>query len=184
MNYLVGGAVPGRMGTAHPNLVPYQAFATQDGDLMLAVGNDRQFRDCAAVVGRPELGTDERFATNEARIANRTELVRILGRVLREKPTGTWLAAFAERRVPAGPINDLAEVLRGEYARERDLVREIDNGAGHTVPFVRNPVAFDATPVTYDRAPPLLGEHTEEVLREWLGYSAATIDALRKKAAI
>jgi crotonobetainyl-CoA:carnitine CoA-transferase CaiB-like acyl-CoA transferase len=172
MNYLVGGEVPGRMGTAHPNLVPYQAFATQDGDLMLAVGNDRQFRECAAVLGHPELATDDRFITNEARIANRMELVRILSRALREKPTGTWLAAFAERRVG------------GEYARERALVRKIDNGAGHPVPFVGNPVAFDTTPVTYDRAPPLLGEHTEEVLREWLGYSATQIDALRKKAAI
>ena len=184
MNYLVGGEVPGRMGTGHPNLVPYQAFATQDGDLMLAVGNDRQFRECAAVIGRPELATDHRFTTNEARIANRKELVRILGRALREKATCEWLAAFAERSVPAGPINDLAEVLGGEYATERALVRKIDNGAGHPVPFVSNPVAFDSTPVTYDRAPPLLGEHTEEVLHEWLGYSATQIDALRKTAAI
>jgi crotonobetainyl-CoA:carnitine CoA-transferase CaiB-like acyl-CoA transferase len=184
MNYLIGGGVPGRMGTAHPNLVPYQAFATQDGDLMLAVGNDRQFQECMAVIGRPELASDSRFASNEARIANRSDVVRIIGSVLKDKPTRAWLEAFAKRRVPAGPINDLAEVLGGDYARERTLVREIDNGAGYSVPFVSNPVAFDATPVQYNRAPPLLGEHTEEVLLEWLGYSAAEIDALRKRAAI
>jgi crotonobetainyl-CoA:carnitine CoA-transferase CaiB-like acyl-CoA transferase len=172
------------MGTAHPNLVPYQAFATQDGDLMLAVGNDRQFQECMAVIGRPELASDSRFASNEARIANRSDVVRIIGSVLKDKPTRDWLEAFAKRRVPAGPINDLAEVLGGDYARERTLVREIDNGAGHSVPVVSNPVAFDATPVQYNRAPPLLGEHTEEVLLEWLGYSAAEIDALRKRAAI
>ena len=184
MNYLVGGVVPGRMGTAHPNLVPYQAFATSDGDLMLAVGNDRQFQRCMAVIGRPELADDDRFATNESRIANRAELVAIIAAALRDKPTATWLEAFAAKGVPAGPIKDIGEVLSGDYAQERNLVRRIDNGAGESVPFVANPVSFEATPVTYERAPPLLGEHTDEVLSEWLGYSAATIATLRKEAAI
>ena len=184
MNYLVGGVVPGRMGTAHPNLVPYQAFATSDGNLMLAVGNDRQFRDCMAVIGRPELGDDERFASNEARIANRAELVGIIGAAVQARSTATWLEVFAAKGVPAGPIKDIGEVLSGAHARERNLVRHIDNSAGDTVPFVANPVSFGATPVRYERAPPLLGEHTDEVLSEWLGYSAAAIAALRKEAAI
>ena len=184
MNFLVGGVVPGRMGTAHPNLVPYQAFATSDGDLMLAVGNDRQFQECMTAIGRPELGADDRFASNEARIANRVELVSIIGTALQTRPTATWLEAFAAKGVPAGPIRDIGEVLSGAHARERDLVRSIDNSAGDSVPFVANPVSFGATPVTYERAPPLLGEHTDEVLSEWLGYSAATIAALRKEAAI
>lgn len=184
MNFLVGGVVPGRMGTAHPNLVPYQAFATSDGDLMLAVGNDRQFQECMTAIGRPELGADDRFASNEARIANRVELVSIIGTALQTRPTATWLEAFAAKGVPAGPIRDIGEVLSGAHARERNLVRSIDNSAGNSVPFVANPVSFGATPVTYERAPPLLGEHTDEVLSEWLGYSATTIAALRKEAAI
>jgi crotonobetainyl-CoA:carnitine CoA-transferase CaiB-like acyl-CoA transferase len=164
--------------------VPYQAFATADGDLMLAVGNDRQFRRCMAVLGREALADDERFETNASRIANRKQLVAIIADALREGTTGSWLAAFEAQGVPAGPINDIGEVLGGSYARERSLVRELENGAGEAVPTVANPVTFGTTPVAYDRAPPLLGEHTEEVLREWLGYSATQIEALRKEAAI
>jgi len=184
MNYLVGGTAPGRMGTAHPNLVPYQAFATADGDLMLAVGNDRQFRQCMVAIDREQLADDERFVTNEARIANRKQLVQLIADALSRGTTKHWLETFSAHGVPAGPINDIADVLEGPYARERGLVHELRNGAGETVPLVSNPVDFDATPVSYDRAPPLLGEHTEEVLREWLGYSPDEIEALRKEAAI
>jgi len=184
MNFLVGGTVPGRMGTAHPNLVPYQAFATRDGNLMLAVGNDRQFRECAATVGKPELSDDPRYADNASRIENRSSLIECLQTQLREKTTSEWLAAFAERGVPAGPINDIGEVLSNAHARERKLVRRIENAAGESVPMVSNPVDFDATPVCYERAPPLLGEHTDEVLREWLGYSADMIAVLRNEDAI
>ena len=184
MNYLIGGSAPGRMGTAHPNLVPYQAFSTADGDLMLAVGNDRQFRRCMMAIGREELADDERFVTNEARIANRKSLVEIIADALMGATTRSWLEVFSEHGVPSGPINDIAEVLGGSYAQERGFVRELRNSAGDRVPLVSNPIDFDATPVTYDRAPPLLGEHTEEVLREWLGYSAEEIEALRKDAAI
>ena len=184
MNYLVGGVVPGRMGTAHPNLVPYQAFATRDGDLMLAIGNDRQFADLMACIGRTELATDPKFASNAARIEHREELVGIVGDRLCQESTAYWLAELASRSVPAGPINDLAEVLDNEFAAERELVRSVRNAAGDDVPTVANPVDFSATPAVYERAPPLLGEHTGEVLREWLGYSAEAIEALRNKAAI
>ena len=184
LNYLVGGRVPGRMGTAHPNLVPYQAFATSDSDLMLAVGNDRQFADLMRCLGREELAQDRRFAHNAARIENRDELVAIIGNVLRRETTDYWLGKLSERGVPAGPINDVAEVLSNDFAAERRLVRSIRNGAGDDVPLVSNPIDFSATPAVYTRAPPLLGEHTEEVLREWLGYSAETVGVLRTKAAI
>ena len=184
MNYLVGGEVPRRMGTAHPNLVPYQAFATSDGNLMLAVGNNRQFRNCMEIIGKPDLGADALYANNAERIENRTELIALLQEALRTNTTAFWLEAFAAGDVPAGPINDIGEVLSNEQARERELVRHLPNGAGDTVPTVSNPVAFDETPVHYERAPPLLGEHTEEVLREWLGYSANRIAALRNDAAI
>ena len=184
MNYLVGGTVPGRMGTAHPNLAPYQAFATRDGNLMLAVGNDRQFRVCAAIVGRPELADDPRYADNASRIENRAGLIDALQASLLEKTTREWLDAFAAGSVPAGPINDIGDVLSNAHARERELVRRIDNGAGESVPFVSNPVDFGDTPVCYRRAPPLLGEHTDEVLQEWLGYSAEMIAVLRNEDAI
>jgi crotonobetainyl-CoA:carnitine CoA-transferase CaiB-like acyl-CoA transferase len=184
MNYLVGGEIPRRMGTAHPNLVPYQAFATSDGNLILAVGTDRQFRTCMDIVGMPELGTDAQYANNAARIQNRTPLIALLQEQLRTNTTAFWLEAFAAGAVPAGPINDIGEVLSNDHARERELVRYMQNAAGDTVPTVSNPVAFDATPVHYERPPPLLGEHTDEVLREWLGYSANRIAALRKDAAI
>jgi len=184
MNYLVGGEVPRRMGTAHPNLVPYQAFATSDGNLMLAVGNNRQFRSCMEIIGKPDLGADVLYANNAARIENRTELIALLQEALRTNTTAFWLEAFAAGDVPAGPINDIGEVLSNAHARERELVRHMRNGAGDTVPTVSNPVAFDETPVHYERAPPILGEHTDEVLREWLGYSASRIAALRNDAAI
>ena len=184
LNYLVGGEVPRRMGTAHPNLVPYQAFATSDGNLMLAVGNNRQFRNCMEIIGKPDLGADTLYANNAARIENRTELIALLQEVLRTNTTAFWLEAFAAGDVPAGPINDIGEVLSNAHARERELVRHMRNGAGDTVPTVSNPVAFEETPVHYERAPPLLGEHTDEVLREWLGYSANRIAALRNDAAI
>ena len=184
MNYLVSGVAPGRMGTAHPNLVPYQAFETLDGDLMLAIGNDRQFADLLDCIGRPDLVPDPRYASNAARIEHREELVGIIGDRLRQEPTAYWLGELARRQVPAGPINDIAEALGNEFANERGLVRSVRNAAGDDVPIVSNPVDFSATPAVYERAPPLLGEHTGEVLREWLGYSAEAIDALRNKAAI
>lgn len=184
MNYLVGGSVPVRMGTAHPNLVPYQAFRTADGNLMLAVGNDRQFAEGMACVGCPEIADDEAYANNDARVRNRERLVTIIQEQLLLNTTAHWLEAFAEHGVPAGPINDIGEVLSNDHARERGLVRHIDNGAGDAVPSVSNPVSFSATPVTYERAPPLLGEHTGEVLQQWLGYSDELIEELSSASAI
>ncbi|MBT8066158.1 MAG: CoA transferase [Gammaproteobacteria bacterium] len=184
MNFMVGGTVPTRMGTAHPNLVPYQAFATRDGAFMLAVGNDRQFAACAECVGLPGLAADARFRHNGDRIANRAELVDLLGRAFAANSTGYWLQQLADRGVPAGPINDLREVLTGAYAEERELVRPLQNSRGQTVPTVANPIGFSTTPVQYGHAPPLLGEHTDEVLREWLGYPDELIAELHESKAV
>ena len=172
------------MGTAHPNLVPYQVFATQDGHVMIAIGNNRQFAACMECLGRPELGLHEDFSTNAARIANRDTLIGIMHECLQHQTTAHWIAALTERGIPAGPINDIGEVLSNDYAIEKQIVRHLENGAGDAVPTVANPVDFRETPVRYERAPPLLGEHTNEVLREWLGYSDELIAALRKDAAI
>jgi len=184
MNFLVGGTVPKRMGTAHPNLVPYQSFATSDGSLMLAVGNDRQFADCMRCLDLATLSRNEKFADNAARLANRAELVAQIQERLSSNTTAYWLNVLSARQVPSGPINDIGEVLGGAYAGERHLVRNLENGAGDNVPTVANPVHLGSTPVRYDRAPPLLGEHTDEVLREWLGYSAEQISELRSGSAI
>ncbi|MDH3533759.1 MAG: CoA transferase [Gammaproteobacteria bacterium] len=184
MNYLVGGEVPQRMGTAHPNLVPYQAFATRDGNLMLAVGNDRQFAAFADCIDRPGLATDERFRRNSDRIANRAELIGQIEPVLGSRTTAHWLKALADRGVPAGPINSIDKVLTDAYAEERRLVRPLANSLGQEVPTVANPVNFSETHVSYRKAPPLLGEHTDEVLREWLGYSHDLIAELREDSAI
>ena len=184
MNFLVSGAVPNRMGTAHPNLVPYQAFPTSDGNLMLAVGNDRQFAACVECLGRGELAQDDRYATNKARISNRVPLIDIFRNCLQQHTTGHWLGVFAQAGIPAGPINDVGEVLTNEYARERQLVRHLENTAGDSVPTISNPVSFADTPVTYVAAPPRLGEHTDEVLSEWLGYSEHKLAELRKDSAI
>jgi crotonobetainyl-CoA:carnitine CoA-transferase CaiB-like acyl-CoA transferase len=184
MNFLLGGKAPGRMGTAHPNLVPYQSFQTSDGDLMLAVGNDRQFQTVCAVADLPELATDDRYSTMKNRIANRSTLIPVLAARFLQKTSLEWLELLRSGGVPVGPINDIAEVLSNEHAAERHLVRHIANGDGDDVPTVSNPVSFSDTPVQYEYAPPLLGEHTDEVLREWLSYSDAQINSLRKSHAI
>lgn len=184
MNFLIGGTSPQPMGTAHPNLVPYQAFQTSDSNLMLAVGNDRQFVACCMVLGLDALADDSRFNTMSTRIDNRNALIPQLESKFRERETDDWLARLLEADVPAGPINDIAEVLTNDYAREKGLVRELRNGNDVSVPLVSNPVSFGTTPVRYDKAPPLLGEHTDEVLRERLGYSDAKIEALRQDEVI
>ena len=184
MNYLVSGEVPRRLGTAHPNIVPYQAFETSDGFLMLAVGNDRQFRACAYCLECPELAEDSRFATNARRVENRNALVAILVERFRRRTTSVWLALMRQHGIPAGPINNLAEVFSGAQARDARLVRQVPHPGGGMVPVVANPVRFSATPVEYRSAPPLLGEHTVEVLREELGYSDAEIAALQGSGAV
>ena len=184
MNFLIGGNIPQRMGTAHPNLVPYQAFATSDGDLMLAVGNDRQFQDCCDALDLQSIASDARFETASSRVENRDALIPLLQSRILQNNTQHWLGELHKRAVPAGPINDIGEVLTNDHAIERNLVRSIENNKGEPVPQVSNPVEFGTTPVRYERAPPLLGEHTNEVLIDWLGYSEAKIDTLRQSEVI
>jgi glutaryl-CoA transferase len=178
LNFLIGGDVPGRRGTAHPNLVPYQVFPTRDGHLMLAVGNDRQFRACADCIGAPELGSDPRFGRNADRVGNREALVGIMSRALRADTTAAWLPRLANAGVPAGPINTVADVLTDAYAGERQLVRRMKHRLDAALPTVANPVRFSRTPVCYETAPPLLGEQTQGILRDWLGYRDEAIARL------
>jgi crotonobetainyl-CoA:carnitine CoA-transferase CaiB-like acyl-CoA transferase len=184
MNYLIGGKVPQRLGTAHPNLVPYQVFPTRDGHLMLAVGNDRQFSDCCKVLGVEELASDQRFRCNADRVAHRDSLVELLAAALRQADTGHWLQSLADATVPAGPVNDIETVFTDDFAEETGLVRHMAHPDSESLPSIANPVTFSANKVSYRQAPPRLSEHTREVLSEWLGYDDCTVDKLQRAGVI
>jgi len=184
MNYLLTGTPPGRRGTAHPNIVPYQAFQTADGYMMLCVGNDRQFADCCAALQCPEIAESPRFSTNSARVENRDELIPIIAKRLREKASDFWLDRFVSLHIPAGLISDLAEVFANPLIEERQIVRKLQHALAGEVPTVANPARFSDTPVEYNLAPPVLGQHTSEVLKEVLGCSDDEIGNLYDAGAI
>lgn len=184
MNYLLTGTPPGRRGTAHPNIVPYQAFQTADGTLMLAVGNDRQFANFCASLGCPEIADDPRYSVNSARIENRDELIQIIAERLRGETSAYWLDQFASLHIPAGPINNLAQVFSDPVVAERRIVRKLSHSLAGEVPTVANPVQFSDTPVEYKLAAPVLGQHTAEVLKNDLGYSDDEIAQLYDSGAI
>ena len=184
MNYLLTGTPPDRRGTAHPNIVPYQAFQTADGYLMLAVGNDSQFANCCASLGCPEVAEDPRYSANSARIENRDELIQIIAKRLTGETTAYWLDQFASLHIPAGPINNLAQVFSDPVVAERRIVRKLDHLLAGEVPTVANPVRFSNTPVEYKLAAPVLGQHTAEVLKDDLGYSDKEIARLYDSGAI
>jgi crotonobetainyl-CoA:carnitine CoA-transferase CaiB-like acyl-CoA transferase len=178
LNYLVSGRPPRRQGTAHPNIVPYQAFATADGHLMLAVGNDAQFARFCRAAGAPELAADPRYAANQDRVAHRAELVPVVAALLRRRTTAEWLAALEATQVPCGPINDLAQVFEEPQVRHRGLRLDLPHPVAGSAPGVRNPVRFSRTPIEYERAPPPLGADTRTELRERLGLDDATLGEL------
>jgi crotonobetainyl-CoA:carnitine CoA-transferase CaiB-like acyl-CoA transferase len=177
-NHLVGGLVPRRLGNAHPNIVPYQAFAASDGDLVLAVGNDAQFQRLCEVAGAPELAKDPRFATNAGRVRHREALVPRVAALFRTRPRREWIDALAAAGVPCGPIQDVAEVFQDPQVRHRGLRVDVPHPSAGTVPLVACPIRLSETPVSYDAAPPLLGQHTREVLASVAGLSGEQIDAL------
>jgi crotonobetainyl-CoA:carnitine CoA-transferase CaiB-like acyl-CoA transferase len=159
MNYLVGGQVPRRLGNAHPNVVPYQTFAAADGHLILAIGNDAQFRRFCEVAGVPEMGADPRYATNGARIANRTALCARIAELMATRTMDDWIAALEQAGVPCGPINTLDRVFRDPQVLARGMVRQVEHPVAGSIPLVRNPVRFSRSESFATGAPPLLGEH-------------------------
>jgi crotonobetainyl-CoA:carnitine CoA-transferase CaiB-like acyl-CoA transferase len=183
-NYLAGGVVPGRLGNAHPNIVPYQVFATVDGNIVLAVGNDRQFARFCEIAGRGELAADPRFATNAGRVRHRAELVPIVAQLLATRATDAWVAALEPAGVPCGPVNTLDRVFDEAQARHRGLRVELPDAEAGSVPGVANPIRFSATPIEYGAPPPRLGEHTDQVLGERLGLDAGTLAALHARGVI
>ncbi len=183
-SYLVTGRSPGRLGNAHPSIVPYQAFPTKDGHIVLAVGNDGQFARFCEVADRPELARDPRFATNAARVRHRVELVRILTSVLALRTSAQWISSLEGAGVPCGPIHTLAEVFEDPQVRQRGLRVEAPHPLAGTVPMVASPMRLSRTPVRTPTAPPLLGQHTREVLSGLLGMSDDEIDALHARGVV
>ncbi len=184
MNYFTSGKIPGRYGNAHANVVPYEVFATADGHVILAVGNDSQFASFCKVAGRPELAADSRYATMPGRITNRSTLVPSLREIFRQRPSQRWLAELEAAGVPCGPINDYKEVFEDPQVRHRGLKIEIPHTAGVPCPTVASPMRFSETPVEYKLPPPLLGEHTREVLGDLLGMRREELDRLAAKKII
>lgn len=183
-NFLAGGVVPKRMGNAHPNIVPYQDFPTADGDVIVAIGNDAQFAKFCAVAGHAEWASDERFATNPARVANRSVLIPMLRQATVARTTQAWVTALEQAGVPCGPINRIDEVFADPHVRERGVRITMDHAKAGSVDLVGNPIRLSATPVDYRRAPPMLGEHTGEVLADWLGMDPEAVAAARRRGVL
>jgi crotonobetainyl-CoA:carnitine CoA-transferase CaiB-like acyl-CoA transferase len=182
-SYLVTRQPPRRLGNAHQNIVPYQVFEAADGYMILAVGNDTQFAKFCAVAGQPDLAADVRFATNAGRVRHREQLVPIVAGLMRTRVRADWLAALEAAKVPCGPINDLAEVFADPQVRDRGMTTTMPHPLAGEVDLVASPIKLAATPPTMRRAPPLLGQHTDEVLAE-SGLGADEIAALRAAGAI
>jgi crotonobetainyl-CoA:carnitine CoA-transferase CaiB-like acyl-CoA transferase len=166
-NYLVTGVAPRRAGNAHQNIVPYQVFEVADGHLILAVGNDAQFERFCTVAGCPELAADPRYAQNANRVRHREVLIPLLAERLMQRPRAAWLAALDAAKVPCGPINDLADVFADPQVQARSMTTQVAHPHNDALRLVASPMKLSATPVTLRRAPPLLGQHTDEVLAEW-----------------
>ncbi|AXA73016.1 CoA transferase [Achromobacter insolitus] len=178
-NYFNSGVAPQRAGNAHQNVVPYQVFAASDGHLIVATGNETQYRAYCRAIGAPELGDDPRFATNRMRLANRELLVGLLTEIMRQGKRDDWISKLEAVGVPCGPINDIAQAQAHPQAQARQLRRDMPHPAGGVAAVTASPLRLSASPVEYRRAPPLLGEHTEEVLREVLGKTQEEIAAFR-----
>jgi formyl-CoA transferase len=178
-NYFATGEPPGRIGNLHPNIVPYQPFRASDGELILACGNDNLYSKFCDAAGCPELARDPRFASNGKRVENRAELTRLLSEVFKKRSKREWLELLEAAGVPNGPINDVAQVFEEPQVKARGVRIELEHVAAGRLPLVASPMRFSATPIEYQLAPPVLGQHTEEVLRGLLGKSEAEIARLR-----
>lgn len=176
---LVDGSVPTRMGNAHPTVVPYQAFATSDGHIILAIGNDGQFARFCAVAGLDEMPADARYATNSLRISNRATLIPPIAAAVRARSTADWIATLETHAVPCGPINTIDQVFADRQVQARGMRRTLRHPVAGPLPVVANPVRMASHDTTAAKPPPLLGEDTDQVLRELLGLSADAIATLR-----
>jgi crotonobetainyl-CoA:carnitine CoA-transferase CaiB-like acyl-CoA transferase len=184
MNYFVGGRLPERLGNGHPNIVPYEVFKCLDKHLIVAVANDSQYRKLCGAIGRPDLCESDQFDSASKRLQNKEKLIPILAEILSKKTAGEWTALFQDSGVPCGPINTIPDVFEDQHVRYRGLKVEIPHPTGQAVPSLKSPFRMSASPVDYDMAPPMLGQHTDEVLAERCRYDAAQLGSLRAKGVI
>jgi crotonobetainyl-CoA:carnitine CoA-transferase CaiB-like acyl-CoA transferase len=183
-NYLATGVSPPRLGNAHPNIVPYQTFKTADGDVILACGNDNLFRKFCEVADCRSLASDPRFATNGKRVENRVELTALLNEIFVKRTTRDWVKALEAAGVPNGPINNLEQVFQEPQAVARGLRIQMQHPLAGEISLIRSPMRFSETPIEHKLPPPLLGQHTDEILRGMLGRSDEDIARLRTEGAI
>ena len=179
INYFLSGKVPQRMGNAHSNMVPYQVFRCKEGDVIVAVGNDGQYRALCKVIGRPDLAEDERFSTAGNRNRNREMLIPQVAEAMLARTMTEWVELLEAANVPCGPIYNMQQVFEDPQVRHREMQVSLPHSAGVNAPGLANPIRLSDTPIRYQHSAPTLGEHTDEVL-EGLGYDAARIAALRK----
>jgi len=183
-NYLVGNEPPRRLGNAHPNLVPYEAFSARDGWFIVGAANEKQWGLLCDMLGRPDIKADSRFATNGERVANRETLVAELNRIFSERDVNDWLADLAQAGLPCGRINSISEVFAHPQAQAREMTLESEHASAGTVKLTGFPYKLSQTPAEIHRPPPMLGEHTEEVLTSLLDYSPKGVASLRDKGTI
>lgn len=183
-NYLVSGESPQRYGNAHPNIVPYQEFKTRDGYIALAAGNDRQWSILCEAIGHPEWAKDERFSTNPKRLEYREVLVKQVNEEIGQRDSTYWLSLFEEIGIPAAPINDMANTFSDPQVQARNLRWEVPHPTAGTVPLVASPLNIPTSPAQVRHPPPLLGQHTDEILSELLAYDQDSIQSLREQGAI
>jgi len=184
LNYLATGNNPKRQGNAHPNIVPYQTFNTSDGIIMLAIGNDTQFRKFCQFVERPELADNPNFQTNEQRVINRESLIEHLSKILLSQPTVWWVNELEILDIPCGPINTLQEVFNHSQIKHRNLVRKIPDNCSKQIYTIASPINLSETPLQYRSASPNLSEHCEKILSSELGYNSEKIQHLRENGIV
>lgn len=182
-NFLISGKNPKRYGNAHANIVPYQSFQASDGWLVVAVGNDKQFEAFCKVVEKPELANDERFSTNSARVQNREILIPMLKPIFMRRSVSDWLALIGEQ-FPCGSINDLGQVFAMPHVQEREMLVQMEHPTIGALPLVGSPLKMDGTPVSYQLPPPLMGQHTSEVLQNVLGFSEVKVKELAERGCV
>lgn len=184
MSWLVGGIVPGRLGNRHPTVVPYKTFEVADGTIVIAVGNDGQFRSLCTELGVPELGTDPRFATSRARLINREEIEAKIQELVKTREGGPLLERIAACGVPGGPVNNIDEVFADPFVEARNTVHHFQRADGAEIPTVAFPGKLSKTPASYRHAPPRVGEQGPDLLREWLNIADDELSALVESGAL